>query len=87
MRDKETSHFWVGQVPEPIAGEYFVESYAEDPAPATFRVITNPLVVWLWIGALIALAGAAFAIWPTAEGRRRLRSAYEARLGRELKRA
>jgi cytochrome c-type biogenesis protein CcmF len=63
------------------------QSYAENPAPATFRVITNPLVVWLWIGALIALAGAAFAIWPTAEGRRRVRAAYEARLGRELKRA
>jgi hypothetical protein len=30
MRDKETSHFWVGQVPERVAGEYFVETYAED---------------------------------------------------------
>ena len=30
MRDMETSHFWVGQVPEDIAGEYFVETYAED---------------------------------------------------------
>jgi cytochrome c-type biogenesis protein CcmF len=62
-------------------------SYADDPPPATFRVITNPMVVWLWIGALIGLAGAAFAVWPTAEGRRRVRAAYEARLGRELKRA
>jgi hypothetical protein len=50
-------------------------------------VITNPLAVWLWIGALIALGGAAFAVWPSAEGRRRVRAAYEARLGRELKRA
>lgn len=30
MRDKETSHFWVGEMPERIAGEYFVESYDED---------------------------------------------------------
>ncbi|MGZ5310638.1 MAG: heme lyase CcmF/NrfE family subunit [Solirubrobacterales bacterium] len=63
------------------------QSYADDPPPATFRVITNPLAVWLWIGALIALGGAAFAVWPSAEGRRRMRAAYEARLGRELKRA
>lgn len=30
MRDKEKSHFWVGQVPENIAGEYFVETYDEE---------------------------------------------------------
>lgn len=30
MREKETCHFWVGQVPEHIAGDYFVESYDED---------------------------------------------------------
>ena len=30
MRDKETSHFWVGRVPEQVAGEYFVETYAKD---------------------------------------------------------
>jgi hypothetical protein len=30
VRDKETSHFWVGQVPEHIAGEYFVESQDEN---------------------------------------------------------
>lgn len=30
MRDKETSHFWVGHVPEQVAGEYFVETYGED---------------------------------------------------------
>lgn len=30
VRDKQTSHFWVGQVAERIAGEYFVETYAKD---------------------------------------------------------
>ncbi len=63
------------------------EEYAADPPPATFRVIVNPLVAWLWIGALIALSGAAFAIWPSSEARRRVQAAYEARLGRDLKRA
>ena len=60
--------------------------YAEDPPPATFRVIVNPLVVWLWVGGLIALGGALLAVWPTAESRRRAEAAYAARLGRELSR-
>ncbi len=61
------------------------QRYAEDPPPATFRVIVNPLVIWIWIGALIALAGAALALWPSAEARRRVEAAYAARLGRELR--
>ena len=60
--------------------------YAEDPPPATFRVIVNPLVVWVWVGGLIALGGALFAVWPTAESRRRAEAAYAARLGQELSR-
>jgi cytochrome c-type biogenesis protein CcmF len=63
------------------------EDYAESPPPATFRVIVNPLVSWIWVGALIALAGAVFAGWPAAEARRRAEAAYAARVGRELKRA
>jgi cytochrome c-type biogenesis protein CcmF len=63
------------------------ESYAENPPPATFRVIVNPLVVWIWIGALVGLGGAAFALWPSAAARRRVRAAYSARLGREPSRA
>jgi cytochrome c biogenesis factor len=47
-------------------------------------VIVNPLVGWIWIGALIALAGAVMAGWPALESRRRLEAAYRARLGREL---
>jgi cytochrome c-type biogenesis protein CcmF len=58
--------------------------YAADPPPANFRVIVNPLVIWLWVGGLIALGGALFAVWPTAGSRRRAEAAYAARLGREL---
>ena len=62
--------------------------YIGEAPPATFRVIVNPLVSWMWIGALIALAGAVIAIWPTPGGRRRrVTSLYGARLGRELSRA
>ena len=45
-------------------------SYLSDRTPATFRVIVDPLVTWMWIGGLIALAGALIALWP-ARGRRR----------------
>jgi cytochrome c-type biogenesis protein CcmF len=44
--------------------------YLSEAAPATFRVIVNPLVTWIWVGGLIALAGALIAIWP-ARGPRR----------------
>jgi cytochrome c-type biogenesis protein CcmF len=57
---------------------------AAAPPTATFRAIVNPLVSWIWIGALIALAGAVMAGWPALESRRRLEAAYRARLGREL---
>jgi cytochrome c-type biogenesis protein CcmF len=45
--------------------------FARDEATATFRVIVDPLVTWMWIGGLIALAGALIAVWP-ARRRRRL---------------
>lgn len=45
-------------------------SYLEDRTAATFKIIVNPLVTWMWIGSLIALAGALIALWPS-RGRRR----------------
>jgi cytochrome c-type biogenesis protein CcmF len=53
-----------------LAAANVAKTYLTDTAPATFKVIVNPLVTWLWIGGLIALAGALIAIWPT-RGRRR----------------
>ena len=50
--------------------ERLARSYLADGAPATFRVIVDPLVTWIWIGALIALTGAAIAIWPARRSRR-----------------
>ncbi|HEX2393674.1 MAG TPA: cytochrome c-type biogenesis CcmF C-terminal domain-containing protein [Solirubrobacterales bacterium] len=44
--------------------------YVGEGAAASFKVIVNPLVTWMWIGGLIALAGALIALWP-ARGRRR----------------
>jgi hypothetical protein len=47
------------------------QSYVDDAGSATFRVIVDPLVTWMWVGGLIALAGALIAIWPARGARRR----------------
>jgi cytochrome c-type biogenesis protein CcmF len=53
-----------------LTAENIARAYASEKAPVTFKVIINPLVTWMWIGGLIALAGALIALWPT-RGRRR----------------
>jgi cytochrome c-type biogenesis protein CcmF len=52
------------------SADQVARSYLSDNAPVTFKVIINPLVTWMWIGGLIALAGALIAIWPTRSRRR-----------------
>jgi cytochrome c-type biogenesis protein CcmF len=76
----------VGPDAQGLAIIALAEAYAADPPPANFRVIVNPGAAWLWVGGLIALGGALFAVWPTAGSRRRAEAAYAARLGRELSR-
>jgi cytochrome c-type biogenesis protein CcmF len=64
------------------------ERYRTRSAEATFRIIVSPLVTWIWLGALIVMAGASIALWPPpAVSRRSEASAYAARLARELGRA
>jgi cytochrome c-type biogenesis protein CcmF len=41
-----------------------VARYVTHPWPVTFLFIVSPLVMWLWIGALIVIAGALIALWP-----------------------
>jgi cytochrome c-type biogenesis protein CcmF len=55
------------QTAKQIAAGYIAEA-----TPATFRVIVNPLVTWMWIGGLIALAGALIGLWPSRSTRRAL---------------
>jgi cytochrome c-type biogenesis protein CcmF len=66
-----------------IAG--LVSRYVSHPWPVTFLFIVSPLVMWLWIGALIVVAGALIALWPApAVARLWARSAaYAGRLARE----
>ncbi|NUQ11844.1 MAG: heme lyase CcmF/NrfE family subunit, partial [Gemmatimonadaceae bacterium] len=47
------------------------DRYLADPPPAEIRFNVNPFVVWFWLGVIVAVGGALFAIWPTPEGRRR----------------
>ncbi len=46
------------------------QSYPRLGGKATFRVIVNPMVTWIWIGGLIVLAGALLAIWPAPDALR-----------------
>jgi cytochrome c-type biogenesis protein CcmF len=64
------------------------ERYLNRAPPATFRLIVNPMVTWIWLGGLVVLCGALVALWPSAlTARRRATSASAARLGRGLSRA
>jgi cytochrome c-type biogenesis protein CcmF len=64
------------------------DRYLKHPGPANFRVIVNPMVTWLWIGAAIGLLGGLIAVWPAAEARRRrVADVYTDRLARDLSRA
>ncbi len=62
----------LGQIAElqSLAAGRIAKSYVDDGSAAIFKVIVDPLVTWMWIGGLIALAGALIAIWPS-RGRRR----------------
>jgi cytochrome c-type biogenesis protein CcmF len=52
-----------------LAAEDVARSYIEEGSPATFRIIVDPLVTWMWIGGLVALAGALLALWPSRRRR------------------
>jgi cytochrome c-type biogenesis protein CcmF len=63
------------------------ERYERDTPPADIRFNVNPFVIWFWLGVIVAVGGALFALWPTPEGRRRrVSDVYGARLARELTR-
>ena len=66
----------------------FVRDYAASPPPAQFRVIVNPMVQWIWIGATIVFLGGLLCLWP-APGtvRGRVRAGYAARVAQDLGRA
>src|SRR3954447_27005914 len=65
-----------------------VQRYRTQPPPASFRVISSPLVAWIWIGGLVVFSGGLIALWPAGDpARGRVRGRYAARVARELGRA
>ena len=61
------------------------DRYVNETPPAEIRFNVNPFVIWIWIGGIVAMLGALFALWPGAEARRRrVSDVYAAKLAREL---
>jgi cytochrome c-type biogenesis protein CcmF len=84
-----------GKVPEAMQSALLgraitglVQRYRTQPPPANFRVISSPLVAWIWIGGLVVFTGGLIALWPSGDpAMRRVRGRYAARVARELGRA
>jgi cytochrome c-type biogenesis protein CcmF len=67
---------------------YIAHNYILHPPAAPLKLASSPLVMWLWLGALIVLFGGIVAIWPPPGAvRGRVRARYLARVARELGRA
>jgi cytochrome c-type biogenesis protein CcmF len=65
-----------------------VANYLKSKPAATFRVITSPLVTWIWLGAIVVFLGGLIAIWPGPDAAlRRASGRYAARVAEELGRA
>ena len=71
-----------GPVAQGIAIFAIADAYAKNPPAATFRVIWDPLVIWVWVGGLFVVGGALFAVWPTGASRQRAQIARAARAAR-----
>jgi cytochrome c-type biogenesis protein CcmF len=64
------------------------QHYQNDPPPATFRIISSPLVMWIWLGGLITISGGLIALWPAPDAaRRRATAGLKARVAQDLGRA
>jgi cytochrome c-type biogenesis protein CcmF len=79
-------------VSDPVAGlvalAAVAQHYQNDPPPATFRIISSPLVMWIWLGGLITISGGLIALWPAPDAaRRRATAGLKARVAQDLGRA
>ena len=68
-----------------LAAERIARQYVNSEAAATFKVIINPLVLWMWIGGIIGLIGALIAVWPSRSRRKGAMVRTEADELKELK--
>jgi cytochrome c-type biogenesis protein CcmF len=67
-----------------LSAQKIALQYVKSDTAATFKVIINPLVMWMWIGGIIGLIGALTAVWP---GRSRRKGALVRTEADELKEA
>jgi cytochrome c-type biogenesis protein CcmF len=58
-----------------IAIAYLARAYLHNPPRAQFNLIVSPLVMWIWLGGLIAFGGGLIALWPAPSAVRRRVSA------------
>jgi cytochrome c-type biogenesis protein CcmF len=71
-----------------LAVRAIAERYESAALPIDLRVNVNPLVMWIWLGAGIAVSGALLAVWQAPPARRRrVSDVYAARLAKDLGRA
>ena len=78
LRPKKDFHWnveqWVTEVSirsTPKEDLYLILAGFEEDGLSTFRVLINPLVLWIWIGGAMLLLGGVLAWWPAAAERRR----------------
>ena len=84
-----------GRLPPELEGQALgqalsgiVRQYVASKPAATFRVISSPLVTWIWLGAIIVFLGGLIALWPGPDTPgRRVSARYAARVAEELGRA
>ena len=82
-----------GKLPPALEGQALgealngiVRQYTQSEPAATFRVISSPLVTWIWIGAIVVFLGGLIALWPGPDAARRRASArYAARVAEDLR--
>ncbi len=60
----------------PVEDVYVIFAGFEDET-ATFKVLINPLVMWLWIGGWLMVVGTIVAIWPDQRDKRRDEVRYD----------
>ena len=78
----EASKSFVGDRGEPVSNVAIRSTLVEDlyvilagwdeDGKATFKVLVNPLMMWIWIGGAVLVLGTALAFWPDARAESRL---------------
>ena len=62
-------------------------AYEREGPPTNFKLITSPLVFWIWAGAIIVIGGGLIALWPAPDAaRRRATAGVKARVAQDLSR-